>query len=81
MADVVTLPVIRIERHGERTDAEKLRDAMRALQVADDLISYHRDYSTMPSDDFRAKHGDLDPTRKFSELRRAYVEARDLANS
>ena len=60
-----------------RLDAE-LRRAMNALAIADDLVAFHRDYSTMPSDDFRAKYGYSggQSTAKFCRLRADYVEAR-----
>lgn len=60
-----------------RLDAE-LRRAKKALGVADELVAFHRDYSTMPSDDFRAKYGFSggQSTAKFCRLRADYLEAR-----
>jgi hypothetical protein len=59
------------------TDA-RMREA---LQAADDLVSLHRDYSTMPYPEFQAKHGPCDSTKLFSEIRRRYVEARQALAS
>lgn len=58
---------------------KRLREA---LEIADDLINLHRDYTTMPAyPDFFEKYQGRDGPKMFSELRRKYTAARSALAS
>lgn len=58
----------------------KLQAYRKALEASDAFIAFHRDYSTMPADDFFAKHGikSGQASEQFSKLRAACVDASDI---